>query len=188
MAIATGILGFPNLFSRSAAYDVDVAHLHPATQATVCLTFSSRTARHKKTHFCGMFDFHVLVLINQHGQSRQCCGHSHRHIDLQNRHCCYDHWSEGCVLCVYLHAYHYQVPAGLLIPSLAVGAIAGRVVGIGMEHIVKFVLDYDGSFDDSVPTQTTDMLKQPARPSPAVSLLLCMQWSVPLLLLLACLA
>ena len=30
-----------------------------------------------------------------------------------------------------------QVPAGLFIPSLAVGACAGRIVGIGMEYLVE---------------------------------------------------
>ena len=32
-----------------------------------------------------------------------------------------------------------QVPAGLFVPSMAMGAIAGRIVGIAMEQIVKWV-------------------------------------------------
>ena len=28
-----------------------------------------------------------------------------------------------------------QVPAGLFIPSMAVGAIVGRIVGVGMEQL-----------------------------------------------------
>ena len=29
-----------------------------------------------------------------------------------------------------------QIPAGLFIPSMAVGAITGRMIGIGMEQLV----------------------------------------------------
>jgi len=32
-----------------------------------------------------------------------------------------------------------QVPAGLFIPSMAVGAIAGRLVGMGVEQLALYV-------------------------------------------------
>ena len=36
--------------------------------------------------------------------------------------------------CMY-HSLCFQVPAGLFIPSMAIGAIVGRIVGVGMEQL-----------------------------------------------------
>ena len=32
--------------------------------------------------------------------------------------------------------FHLQIPAGLFIPSMAVGAILGRLIGIGVDQLV----------------------------------------------------
>ena len=37
--------------------------------------------------------------------------------------------------------FSFQIPSGLFIPSMAVGAIMGRMVGIGMEQLVVSVLN-----------------------------------------------
>lgn len=37
---------------------------------------------------------------------------------------------------------HHQVPSGLFIPSMAIGAIAGRIVGIAMEQLAHYHHDW----------------------------------------------
>ena len=37
---------------------------------------------------------------------------------------------------------HLQVPSGLFIPSMAIGAIAGRIVGIAMEQLAYYHHDW----------------------------------------------
>lgn len=39
-------------------------------------------------------------------------------------------------------ACHPQVPSGLFIPSMAIGAIAGRIVGIAMEQLAYYHHDW----------------------------------------------
>ena len=36
---------------------------------------------------------------------------------------------------VHMYIIFVKVPAGMFIPSMAIGAIAGRLVGIGMEQL-----------------------------------------------------
>lgn len=43
------------------------------------------------------------------------------------------------ILDVYLS---HQVPSGLFIPSMAVGAIAGRLLGVGMEQLAYYNHDW----------------------------------------------
>ena len=74
---------------------------------------------------------------------------------LQNGHHSIHFWNQGVPtvlinLCEYTNTIYYfnslssydtycihviQVPAGLFIPSMAIGAIAGRMIGIGMEQL-----------------------------------------------------
>ena len=47
-----------------------------------------------------------------------------------------------------------QVPAGLFIPSMAIGACTGRVVGIGMEQLAKWVIPRICFFKNTYRIQT----------------------------------
>lgn len=44
-------------------------------------------------------------------------------------------------LFITVFTFGIKVPAGLFIPSLAIGAIAGRLVGIGMEEVARTYRD-----------------------------------------------
>jgi len=45
-------------------------------------------------------------------------------------------WALVFKLVITVFTFGMKVPAGLFIPSLAIGAICGRLVGIGMEELV----------------------------------------------------